>query len=189
MRGNRLTHRVHSPAGRWKINAIVLGGLSVLAILGGASAQDARSPDELVAQVAAAISSAKPERIAALFDSDSESDSEAVQDLVDRFRAFKGSEQFNVKAVGKRDGNWPRRRWSTPGGLEGVVQNFSTLVFPVEPLGRVSISGKKPGAPAGCIVSVLYGKFGDRYLMMLGKERTGIKGSLLPREGLGAPRC
>lgn len=185
--GNRLTEVTLSPAERWRIMRIVLGGLSGLAILGSASAQDARSPDELAAQLAAAILSAKPDQIAALFDS--ESDAEAVQNLVDRFRTFQGSEPFNVKAIGKRDGNWPLPGGRTPGGLEGILQSSPELLFPVEPLGRVSVSGTKPSEAAGCKLSALYGKFGDRYLMMLGKFRSGRTGQLPPRDGPLAPRC
>lgn len=186
LRGNRLTNGVHSLTGYWKINAVALGGWGFLASLVSASAEETRSPEDLRVRVTSAILSGNSDQITALFHS--ESDSELVQNLVYRFQAFKGSE-LNVKAVGKQDDDWPSHQSKTPASLEGTLQSFPELAFPVEPLGRISVSGTKPGEPTGCKVSVLYGKFGEKYFMMLANDKSGRMIPLPFREGPFAPRC
>lgn len=150
----------------------LLCGLSSVVFCLGALGQEARTPEELAAQIAYAISSGEPGRLALLVDPSTEP--EALRVLSDRLMLFRGAEGFNVSAVGARDETMWWGSWRRSYRVEEFAQWLSeNVTFPVEPLGRISVNQAPTEIPFRCTLGVMYGRFGQRYLLMLAKTREG----------------
>ncbi len=153
-----------------KIATSLLSGLSLIAFCLDALGQEARTPDELATQVAYAISSGDERRLASLVDHSI--DPAALRVLLDRLMKFRGAEGFKVTAIGAwNDPAW-WGGWRRSFGVDEFAQSWAErVVFPVEPLGRITVSQAPANIPFRCALGVLYGQFGQRYLLILARNR------------------
>ena len=143
----------------------VLLALIGLAFTITVSAQDIQSPQALANAVAAAIAAGKQESLAELFSPDAPGDSKkyAIQDLM----AFKGATHLSAKPVEPGDKDWK----GVPLTVLLKKQAEHGYAFPVEPLGRIMVSGQKAGESGISMAGAFYGKFGSNYLIMFASRK------------------
>ena len=141
---------------------LVLIGLCFIV---NASAQDIKSPQALAAAVATAITTGKAQSLAVLISPKTRADTKRL--VIQDFMVYSGAEHFTVKFLKPNDKAW--------GGLPLTEllkkQAERGYAFPAKPLGRIMVSGKRPGNKGISKVGAFYGKFGKNYLLMFATRK------------------
>lgn len=136
-----------------------------LCFIVNASAQEIKSPQALADAVAVAISTGKGRSLAMLMSTKTRADTKRL--VIQDFMAFRGAEHFAVKHVEPNDKAW--EGLPLPELLKKQAEHG--YAFPAKPLGRILVSGKRPGNKGISKVGAFYGKFGKNYLLMFATQR------------------
>ena len=141
---------------------LVLLGLCFIV---NASAQDIKSPLDLAVAVETAITSGKGTSLAMLISAKTRPDTKRL--VIQDFMVYRGSAHFAVKPIEPNDKAWE----GLPLAELLKKQAERGYAFPAKPLGRIIVSGKRPGNQGISKVGAFYGKFGKNYLLMFATRK------------------
>ncbi|MBI1424887.1 MAG: hypothetical protein GC149_15680 [Gammaproteobacteria bacterium] len=138
----------------------ILLGLIGLCFIVNASAQENKTPQGLTDAVASAISGGRSKSLATLISPETRADTKRL--VVQDFMGYRRAKHFKIKLIAP-----DAKGWEGPPLSEMIKQHTARgYVFPAKPLGRIVISGQKPGSPRISKVGAFYGKFGENYLLI-----------------------